>query len=65
MSSKIKEYNLAINSIKHFIKPIKEKLDIDELMKAQNYQGADKIFIDALADEMEIETAIEELLEII
>ena len=65
MSSKIKEYNLAINSIKHFIKPIKEKLDIDELMKVQNYQGADKIFIDALADEMEIETAIEELLEII
>jgi hypothetical protein len=65
MSSKIKEYNLAINSIKYFIKPIKEKLDIDELMKAQNYQGADKIFIDALADEMEIETAIEELLEII
>ncbi|MFT6148846.1 MAG: hypothetical protein ACJAUH_001532 [Saprospiraceae bacterium] len=65
MSSKIKEYNLAINSIKHFIKPIKEKLDIDELMKVQNYQGANKIFIDALADEMEIETAIEELLEII
>lgn len=65
MNSKIKEYNLAINSIKYFIKPIKEKLDIDELMKAQNYQGADKIFIDALADEMEIETAIEELLEII
>jgi hypothetical protein len=65
MNSKIKEYNLAINSIKHFIKPIKEKLDIDELMKVQNYQGANKIFIDALADEMEIETAIEELLEII
>jgi hypothetical protein len=44
---------------------MKEKLDIDELIKTQNYQGADKEFIDGLADEMDIEEPIEVLLKMI
>jgi|AntRauTorckE5430_2_1112549.scaffolds.fasta_scaffold18503_2 hypothetical protein len=55
--------NLA--SVNHLVKPMKEKLDIDELIKTQNYQGADKEFIDGLADEMDIEEPIEVLLKMI
>jgi hypothetical protein len=55
--------NLA--SVNHLVKPMKEKLDIDELIKTQNYQGADKEFIDGLSDEMDIEEPIEVLLKMI
>jgi hypothetical protein len=65
MKDKIKKYNLAIQSIQHLIKPMKEKLDIDELIEEQHYKGADKDFIDGLAEEMQLEGTIEELLEII
>lgn len=41
---------------------MKEKLDIDELIKEQNYQGADKAFIDGLVEEVELEGSIEKLL---
>ena len=44
---------------------MREKLDIEELIKEHNYRGADKVFIDGLAEEMELEGTIEELLEML
>lgn len=58
MNDNIKKYNSTIQSIQHLIRPIREKLDIEELIKEQNYKGADKVFIDDLADEMRIEIAM-------
>ena len=54
-----------IQSIKHLIKPIREKLDIETLIKEQNYKGADKKGIDNLIDEMAIEEPIGDLLKMI
>ena len=65
MNDNIKKYNSTIQSIQHLIRPIREKLDIEELIKEQDYQGADKEFIDGLGAEMRIEGTIEELLEMI
>jgi len=65
MNDKIKKYNSTVKSIQHLIRPIREKLDIEELIKEQNYKGADKVFIDGLVEEMGIEVAIEALLEMI
>jgi hypothetical protein len=61
----VNTYLQNIASVNHLVKPMKEKLDIDELIKTQNYQGADKEFIDGLADEMDIEEPIEVLLKMI
>ena len=52
----------SIEAISHLVKPMREKTDIDILIKEQNYQGADKQFIDNLIDEMAIEEPLEELL---
>ena len=58
-------YLNRVKSIKHLIKPTREKLNIDELIKEQNYKGADKSIIDNLVDEMAIEEPIEDLLKMI
>jgi len=54
-----------IQSINHLIKPIKENLDIDILIKEQNYKGADKKEIDNLIEDMAIEEPIGDLLKMI
>lgn len=61
----VNTYLENVASVNHLVKPIKEKFDIDELIKEQNYQGPNKGFIDGLADEMEIEEPIEALLKMI
>jgi len=58
-------YLEGVKSIKHLIKPTREKLDIEELIKEQNYKGADKKRIDTLIDDMAIEEPIEDLLKMI
>lgn len=65
LESIFKNYLENIKSIKHLIKPTREKLDVDELIKKQNYQGADKKVIDNLIDKMAIEEPIEDLLKMI
>lgn len=55
----------SVKSIKHLIKPTSEKLDIDALIKEQNYQGADKKIINSLIEDMAIEEPIEDLLKMI
>ncbi len=58
-------YLESITSIKHLIKPINDKLDIEALIQEQNYKGADKKIINNLIDEMAIEEPIEDLLKMI
>ena len=61
----LKNYMANQESIKYLVKPMRTTLDIDDLIKEQKYQGADKAFIDGLIDEMAIETPIEELLKML
>lgn len=65
LESVFKTYLDSVTSIKHLIKPTKAKLDIDQLIKEQNYKGADKKVIDTLIDDMKIEEPIEDLLKMI
>lgn len=46
-------------------KPMKEKLDIEELMRAQNYQHPTKQELDEIIKEADIKESIEDLLEMI
>jgi hypothetical protein len=49
----------------NLIKPIKETLDIEALMKEQNYQHPSQGELDEIMKEADIEEPIEELLEMI
>lgn len=44
-------------------KPIKEKLDLEEIKREQNFEEVDKEEIDALIKEADIQEPIEELLQ--
>lgn len=59
------EFNEASESIKHLIKPMRKKLDIDELIAEQGFTGVNKEKVDHLIEEMAIEEPIENLLEMI
>ncbi len=47
------------------MKPMREKLDIEALMKEQNYKHPSKELLDQIIEEADIEESIEELLEMI
>jgi len=49
----------------HLSKPMREKLDIEELVKEQNYKHPSKELLDSIIEEANIEESIEELLEMI
>ena len=65
LESIFQTYMENITSVKHLIKPIKNTLDIDVLIKEQNYKEANKKVINNLIDEMAIEEPIEDLLKMI
>lgn len=44
-------------------KPIKEKLDVEEVKRAQNFEQIDKEEVEALIKEADIQEPIEELLQ--
>ena len=46
-------------------KPIKEKLDLEEVKKEQNFEEVDKEEIEALIKEADIQEPIEELLQMV
>jgi hypothetical protein len=48
-----------------FVKPRKENIDIEALIKEQNYQGYNSKRADALVKEMNIQEPIEDLLKMI
>ena len=53
------------NILSNLSKPMKEKLDIDELMKEQNYKHPSKELLNTIIEEANIEESIEDLLEMI
>ena len=61
----LKAYVKDKESIKYLITPPRKKLDLDQLIKEQNFKGVDKEKIDRLIDEMAITEPIEDLLEMI
>ena len=46
-------------------KPMREKLDIEELIKEQNYRHPSKELLDKIIEEADIKESIEDLLEMI
>jgi hypothetical protein len=46
------------------VKPVREKLTVEEMIKEQNYRGFDRNAFDLLISEMDIQDPIEELLEL-
>ena len=61
----LNEYSRGNLILMEIIKPIREKLDIEQLKKEQNYQGFDKEEVDRLIKEIDLQEPIEELLEMI
>lgn len=52
-------------SVSHLVKPMRKKLEIEELIQEQEFKGSDKEVIDHLIEEAAIEEPIEELLEML
>jgi len=68
----LKKVELLLDSSKNvdsmvesLLKPIKEKIDIEQLKKEQNYQGFDKKEIDRLIKEIDLQEPLEDLINII
>ena len=61
----LNEYSRGNLILMEIVKPIREKLDIEQLKKEQNYQGFDKEEVDRLIKEIDPQEPIEELLEMI
>lgn len=59
------EYSKGNLILMEIIKPMREKSDIEQLKKEQNYQGFNKEEVDRLIKEIDIQEPIEELLEMI
>ncbi len=58
-------YQTARQSIRYLAKPMRTTLDIDQLVKEQNFKGVDKSKVDNLIEDMAIETPIEDLLKML
>ena len=61
----IKESLTVSDPLLKIAKPIKKKLDIDQLIKEQNFKGFNKKKFDKLVKELNIQEPIEQLLEMI
>ena len=61
----LKEYVQARESIAHLVKPMRKKLDVEQLMQEQGFKGVNKEKIVRLIEEIALEEPIEELLEMI
>jgi|GEM_PF-398971 len=68
----LKKVELLLDSSKNvdpmvesLLKPIKEKIDIEQLKKEQNYQSFDKKEIDRLIKEIDLQEPLEDLINMI
>ena len=61
----LNEYSRGNLILMEIVKPIREKLDIEQLKKEQNYQGFDKEEVDRLIKEIDLQEPIEELIKMI
>jgi hypothetical protein len=59
------EYSKGNLILMEIVKPVREKFDIEQLKKEQNYQGFDKEEVDRLIKEIDIQEPIEELLKMV
>lgn len=59
------EYARGHLVLMEIIKPIRDKLDVEQLKKEQNYQGFDKEEVNRLIKEIDLQEPIEDLLEMI
>jgi hypothetical protein len=50
---------------RQYLSPIKDDIDIDEMIKEQNYQGYDSSRAEELAREMDIQEPLDELLKML
>jgi len=63
---------VVINNLTHsddilnkLVRPVRKHLDIDALIKEQNYRGIDRQEFDQIVDELEIREPVEDLLEML
>ncbi len=56
-----KSFEIDLN-IKNLVKPIKNKIDIEQLKKEQNYKGFDKREVDQLIKEIDLQEPLEDLI---
>ena len=59
------EYSKGNLILMEIVNPVREKFDIEQLKKEQNYQGFDKEEVDRLIKEIDIQEPIEELLKMV
>lgn len=59
------EYSQGSLMLQTIIKPIRQKLDIEELKQEQNYQGFDQEEVDRLIEDIDLQEPLEELLDMI
>lgn len=59
------EYSKGNLIFMEIVKPVRDKFDIEQLKKEQNYQGFDKEEVDRLIKEIDIQEPIEELLKMV
>ena len=61
----LQEYSSSNMILTEIIKPIREKLDIEELKKEQDYQGFDKDEVEQLIKKIDLQEPLEELINMI
>ncbi len=59
------ELNKEGDILLNLSKPMREKTDVEELMKEQNYKHPSKDLLNSISEEANIEESIEDLLEMI
>ncbi len=55
-------YHQSMDSIKHLVKPTRSNTIVEQLVEEQNYKGVDKVRVNQLIEEINIEEPIEDLL---
>ncbi len=61
----IKDYKPVDDALFGLVKPLREKLDIEQLKVEQNYSGFDPEEVEKIIQEMDIREPLDELLEMI
>ena len=58
----LQKFNDNTQTISHLIKPMRKQMLVEELIKEQNFTGADKSILASLIEEATIEERLEGLL---
>lgn len=63
LKAEINQWLATDDLIKSVVKPMRENISVEDLIKEQNYQGFNKQNFDAVIEELDIKEPIEALLE--